>query len=222
MSGKKSKNMLDELAYKAFITFYKNQNEKIFEFVKNEKVRLNVYSEPFNEVITLNGVPFFYEGKLSVFDFLNPIESIEKTIKNMHHIIYPQKETILDVIRRDKNFSILSKILRYTELEESLETENITFFAPPDKAFRKLADKLDISMEKLLDSSDLEEAIKNHILDLTIFSIAIKEGETEINSLLFNNIDSKIFIKKNQKALITKKDIITRNGVLHIIDRVLI
>lgn len=216
------KNMLDEISYKAFLTFYKNQNEKIFEFVKNEKIRLNFYTEPFNEVVTLNGVLFFSDGKLPMFDFLNPIESLEKTIKNMHDIIYAKKENILNVIQNEKNFTILSEILKNTRMEEDLETENITFFAPTDKAFQKLAQKLNITMDKLIKSRDLQEVIKNHILDLTIFSIAIKEGKSEINSLVFEKKETKIFIQKTQKALITKKDIITRNGVLHIIDRVLI
>lgn len=216
------KNMLDEITYKAFLTFYKNQNEKIFEFVKNEKIRLNFYTEPFNEVVTLNGVLFFSDGKLPMFDFLNPIESLEKTIKNMHDIIYAKKENILNVIQNEKNFTILSEILKNTRMEEDLETENITFFAPTDKAFQKLAQKLNITMDKLIKSRDLQEVIKNHILDLTIFSIAIKEGKSEINSLVFEKKETKIFIQKTQKALITKKDIITRNGVLHIIDRVLI
>jgi len=119
------------------------------------------------------------------------------------------------------NFKILVKVVRELGLIDILSIEGpFTFFAPTDQAFAKLPKG---TIEKLLrDKEKLTNVITYHvILNRVMVNQVVKIRK--VNSV--NGKELSINIKKGVKvdnANIIKTDIKCTNGIIHVIDKVLI
>ena len=134
-----------------------------------------------------------------------------------------EKGSIVDIAVADERFTTLVTALQQAELVETLAGEgNFTVFAPTNDAFAALGSDLDAV---LADNELLTKVLLYHVLDgavmaetaLTLdgqtvetlsgdsFSIAIKDGSLFIND-----------------AMVVITDIEADNGVIHVIDAVLI
>jgi len=119
------------------------------------------------------------------------------------------------------NFKTLISIVQETGLIESLTTEGqYTVFAPTDEAFSKISPE--IFEDLLIDKERLTEVLTYHIIPKKLMSnevIKIKNAKTvngeeiKINSANGVKIDN---------AKVIKPDIECSNGVIHVIDKVLI
>lgn len=119
------------------------------------------------------------------------------------------------------NFKTLIKVIQETGLVDILSVEGpFTIFAPTDQAFAKLPKG---TMEKLLkDKEKLTEILTYHvILDRVMVKqvLKIRKANTVNGKDLSINIKNGV---KIDKANIIKTDIECINGILHIIDEVLI
>ena len=119
------------------------------------------------------------------------------------------------------NFKTLIRAVRETGLVDTLSVEGpFTIFAPTDQAFAKLPKG---TMEKLLkDKEKLTEILTYHvILDRVMVKqvLKIRKANTVNGKDLSINIKNGV---KIDKANIIKTDIECINGILHIIDEVLI
>jgi uncharacterized surface protein with fasciclin (FAS1) repeats len=120
------------------------------------------------------------------------------------------------------NFNTLIKAVKATKLdEEILNTPgSYTLFAPTDEAFAKLPEG---TIEALLqDIPKLKKIVAYHVSfgDVRSDDLAqIDEAETVEGSVLaIESADGKI---KVNDANVLKTDILTDNGVIHVIDQVL-
>ncbi|MCV3215025.1 fasciclin domain-containing protein [Plectonema radiosum NIES-515] len=120
------------------------------------------------------------------------------------------------------NFNTLLKAVKATKLdEEILNTPgSYTVFAPTDEAFAKLPEG---TIEALLqDIPKLKKIVAYHVSfgDVRSDDLAqIDEAETVEGSVLaIESADGKI---KVNDANVLKTDILTDNGVIHVIDQVL-
>ena len=120
------------------------------------------------------------------------------------------------------NFNTLLKAVKATKLdEEILNTPgSYTLFAPTDEAFAKLPEG---TIEALLqDIPKLKKIVAYHVSfgDVRSDDLAqIEEAETVEGSVLaIASADGKI---KVNDANVLKTDILTDNGVIHVIDQVL-
>jgi uncharacterized surface protein with fasciclin (FAS1) repeats len=120
------------------------------------------------------------------------------------------------------NFNTLLKAVKATKLdEEILNTPgSYTVFAPTDEAFAKLPEG---TIEALLqDIPKLKKIVAYHVSfgDVRSDDLAqIEEAETVEGSVLaIESADGKI---KVNGANVLKMDILTDNGVIHVIDQVL-
>lgn len=119
------------------------------------------------------------------------------------------------------NFKTLINALYESGLADTLSREGpFTIFAPTDDAFSKLPSG---SLEKLLkDKEKLTEILTYHIIDNKIMSDKVGK-----NKIIKTVNGKEIIIKdssniKIDKANIIKPDIECLNGVIHVIDKVLI
>ena len=119
------------------------------------------------------------------------------------------------------NFKTLIQSLQEADLIDTLKTEGpYTVFAPTDEAFSKLPSR---TIEKLLfDKEKLTEILTYHVVsDKVMFNqvVKIKNAKT-VNGkdIKINSLDG----VKIDKATVIKPDIECSNGVIHIIDKVLI
>jgi uncharacterized surface protein with fasciclin (FAS1) repeats len=120
------------------------------------------------------------------------------------------------------NFNMLLKAVKATKLdEEILNTPgSYTLFAPTDEAFAKLPEG---TLDALLqDIPKLKKIVAYHVSfgDVRSDDLAqIEEADTVEGSVLaIESVEGKI---KVNDANVLKTDILTDNGVIHVIDQVL-
>jgi hypothetical protein len=97
-------------------------------------------------------------------------------------------------------------------------------FAPTDDAFLALAEALNASAEDLLALPELADILLYHVIGAQVLSTDLEDGATA-TTLLGEDVevsiecDGSIFINDAQ---VTVADIVTDNGVVHVIDAVLL
>lgn len=129
---------------------------------------------------------------------------------------------LLETAIKAGNFSTLIKAVKATKLDEEILTTpgSYTVFAPTDDAFAKLPEG---TLESLLqDIPKLKKIVAYHLAfgDVRSDDLAqIDEAPTVEGSVLaIESIDGKI---KVNDANVIKTDVLADNGVIHVIDAVL-
>ncbi len=120
------------------------------------------------------------------------------------------------------NFDTLIKAVKATELVDALESPGpFTVFAPTDDAFAKLPKE---TLNSLLeDIPKLKKIVSYHIVFGDVRSddlVQIDEAETFEGSVVAIESDGGKY--KVNDANILKTDILADNGVIHVIDSVLV
>ena len=132
------------------------------------------------------------------------------------------KKDIVDTAVEAGDFKTLVAALEKAGLVETLKGEGpFTVFAPTDEAFEKLLKKLGITAEELLARNDLKDILLYHVVPGKVMSGDLKEGmkaQTVGGKELTISLDP---IKVN-KVSVVKPDIEASNGVIHVIDEVLL
>jgi len=136
------------------------------------------------------------------------------------------KPVVTDLLGCGQTFSILKAAVSKAGLLEALTAPDadITLFAPTNQAFQVALDKLGLTKDELLESDDLADILKYHVIPGKILSKDIPEGLTKQRTLLgpeitiINEADS---IKIND-ANVEYADLEAQNGVVHVIDQVLL
>lgn len=128
---------------------------------------------------------------------------------------------LIETATRAGHFKTLLTAIEATGVQNLLESEgSLTVFAPTDDAFAKLPDG---ALEELLhDLPKLKRIVMYHILsgDARSDDLAqIEEAPTEEGSILA--IDHSNGRIKVNDATVTQMDILADNGVIHVVDGVL-
>jgi uncharacterized surface protein with fasciclin (FAS1) repeats len=118
------------------------------------------------------------------------------------------------------NFKTLVTALKAADLVDTLKGPGpFTVFAPTDEAFAKLPKK---KLDALLkDKVQLTKILTYHVVSGKVMAMDVKPGKVktlEGNSIV---ITEKNGMFKANKAKIVKTDIVADNGVIHVIDTVL-
>jgi transforming growth factor-beta-induced protein len=133
-------------------------------------------------------------------------------------------DTVVDIALSDENFSILVAALTKAGLVSALQADGpFTVFAPTNAAFAALLAKLDITADELLNQSDLAKVLLYHVVPGLVKAGDITDGlvaETlnTGNSLTFTL--GSVFI--NETTEVVTPDLLALNGVVHVIDEVLV
>jgi uncharacterized surface protein with fasciclin (FAS1) repeats len=117
-------------------------------------------------------------------------------------------------------FSTLAKALAAADLVAALKgTGPFTVFAPTDEAFNKLAKG---TLDGLLkDKSKLAEVLKFHVLEGKVLAADVKSGDVKTLSGKMMKVvsnDKGVFVNNTK---VTKTDITASNGVIHVVDSVM-
>lgn len=130
---------------------------------------------------------------------------------------------IVDVASSDSNFSILVTALQTADLVGALQAEGpFTVFAPTDEAFADLLEALDITAEQLLAQPGLADVLLYHVVSGKVMSTDLTDGMTPetLNGELIT-VDLSDGVKINDST-VTSANIEATNGVIHVIDKVLV
>uniref|UniRef100_A0A8C2FI19 Periostin, osteoblast specific factor b n=1 Tax=Cyprinus carpio TaxID=7962 RepID=A0A8C2FI19_CYPCA len=170
---------------------------------------INHYS---NGVVTVNCARIIHGNQVATNGVVHVIDRVITAVGN----------TIQDVIEVDDDLSTLSTVAIASGLIEKLgQPGQFTLFAPTNDAFDKLdREVLDRLME---DKNSLQALFNYHLLNSVQCSEAIMAG-TSYETLEGSNIEIGCdgdSLTVNGIKMVLKKDIVTTNGVIHLIDQVL-
>lgn len=143
--------------------------------------------------------------------------------------------SILAIAKDNGNFTVLVDALERTGLDEVLSASGTyTVFAPTDSAFSALLNDLGMSnldeVETALGNDGLKNILLYHVLGSKVNSsqvttgfvntMAARSGNEGQNLSMFVDAGSSVMI--NDKATITMVDVEADNGVIHVIDQVIL
>lgn len=137
-----------------------------------------------------------------------------------------QLVTTLAEAQQGAEFKTLLAALKKAELDDDLGTAGpFTVFAPTDAAFAALLSDLGITAQQLLDRSDLAGILLDHVVDGNIGSIAAYQANgSNVASKRGNNhaVSIDMGTLKVAGASVVKTDVEASNGVIHVIDSVIV
>ena len=136
----------------------------------------------------------------------------------------PPTTTVVDVIVNSEDHTLLEAAVGAAGLVDALSGDGpFTVFAPTDAAITALVTELGITAEDLLALEDLTDILLYHVVGATALSGDLTDGQV-INTL--HGADVTITIMDGtvmvNNATVTVADITTDNGVVHVIDAVLL
>ena len=135
---------------------------------------------------------------------------------------------IVEVAQNTPDLSILVEAVVAAGLAPTLSTGTLTVFAPTNAAFAALLTELGVTKQALLANKPLLTAVLTyHVLSSTVplASVPVGKAITPVGGGFFK-IEStrglKITDGRNRVSNITANDIQASNGVVHLVDRVLL
>jgi transforming growth factor-beta-induced protein len=129
-------------------------------------------------------------------------------------VILPPTEDIVETAVAAGSFSTLASALTSQDLVATLQGEGpFTVFAPTDDAFAQLS--------ALPEGDALTNVLLYHVVDGYIGSGNLANGEVEMLSGAMVDVDLSNGVMINDSSVSTA-NILTRNGVIHVIDSVLL
>ena len=139
-------------------------------------------------------------------------------------VILPESDTVVDVAKSTGTFNTLVAALGAADLAATLGGEGpFTVFAPTDEAFAKLPKGTVESLLKPENKDKLRSILLYHVVDGRVFSndaIDAKAAHTLQGSEV--RVTTKNKSVRINDAKVVDADIDASNGVIHVIDRVLL
>jgi transforming growth factor-beta-induced protein len=154
------------------------------------------------------------------------------TVEALNKSSQQSGNTILDIAASNEDFSILAQAVQFAGLEDELSgRRQYTVFAPTNDAFVNLLGALELTAEEFF-----VEENKGLIKDVLLYHVAPgnrDSGDVTTSTRIRTAGKSFIFVKEddgsffvgneqNGFAQIIAVDIFARNGVIHVIDAVML
>ena len=133
--------------------------------------------------------------------------------------------SIVDVVVNNPDFSILKAAVIKADLVDALSAEGpFTVFAPTNAAFEALAESLHIKVEDLLELPNLKDILLYHVAAgaLDAATIAKHDAVKTLQGDLIRVEVSHGNVVLNGSVTVTSADIMVSNGIIHVIDGVLL
>ncbi|MDE5416651.1 fasciclin domain-containing protein [Labilibaculum sp. DW002] len=142
----------------------------------------------------------------------------------------PMEQTIVDIAVGNADFSILVDALSKAGLVDALNgTGSFTVFAPTNAAFQNLFTALGVTGIEDLSAEVLTPILLYHVIGSEVKSTQLSNGYVETLSAFTPGdhaikllVDLESGVQINGMSNVTSADIMASNGVIHIIDEVLL
>ncbi len=136
-----------------------------------------------------------------------------------HHL--PGDKTVVEIAAANKDFSTLVAAVKAAGLAETLSgTGPFTIFAPTNEAFAKLPAGTVENLLKPENKAKLAGILTYHVVAGKVLAADVKAGKVKT----VNGAEATITTEggvKIDKAKVVKTDIVGKNGVIHVIDTVI-
>ena len=140
--------------------------------------------------------------------------------------------TVVDIAVENEGFSTLVAAVTEAELVETLSSEGpFTVFAPTDDAFAAALEALGLTAEELLASDDLAGILTYHVVAGKLMAAdvlaAVESGMGSATVETVNGATIEVTVEDgmvmlNGTATVTMTDLEAGNGVVHVIDAVIL
>ncbi len=142
----------------------------------------------------------------------------------------PQMKSIVEIASSDNNYSTLVAALIKADLVSTLSTDGpFTVFAPTNAAFEMLFETLNVNGIEDLSAEALKPILLYHVMSGKAMSTDISTGYYETLSaattdnkgmVIYAMVDG--MVKINNSAMVSTADVEATNGVVHVIDKVIL
>lgn len=144
--------------------------------------------------------------------------------------VTPQAQSIVQIASADPQFSTLVAALTKAELVTTLEGPGpFTVFAPTNTAFAALLSDLGVSSLDALSKEALTPILLNHVIggqfkstDLSTSYVSTASGSGPDDNFLDLFIEVGTGVSINSSVAVTSADILASNGVIHVVDKVIL
>jgi uncharacterized surface protein with fasciclin (FAS1) repeats len=184
------------------------------ETLLGQRIDLKVETKGKDTTVTIDG------AKVTATD----VKATNGVIHVIDTVILPSEKNIVETAVANSSFKTLATLLEKADLVGALSGAGpFTVFAPTDAAFAKLPKETVDSLLKPENKAQLVEILKFHVVSGRIFSdAALKAGKAK--TLQGGEI---VIVAKDGKASVnganlSATDIDTSNGVIHVIDTVIL
>lgn len=133
----------------------------------------------------------------------------------------PAPVTVAETVAANPSLSTLNGLLGKAGLTDTLKSAGpFTVFAPTNAAFQGLSSK---TMDELAaDPARLKAVLTYHVLPSKLMAAEIQSGKVKtVNGAELNIAKAGAFVTV-EEALVEKADLPASNGVVHVVDRVLL
>jgi uncharacterized surface protein with fasciclin (FAS1) repeats len=142
-------------------------------------------------------------------------------------VLLPPNQDIVQTAQALPDFSILAEAVIAADLQGALSAAGpLTVFAPTNAAFTALLTELGLDKDQLLaDKALLTKVLTYHVVDGRVLKADVPIGAaiTSLQGGTFT-VDAMLAItdQRSRKASITATDVLATNGVIHVIDKVIL
>jgi len=192
------------------------QNDRVFNSLdKNLPIRVNAYKTV--HTLAAEGVNITEANIRVANGYVHGIDGV----------MAPPAGDIIDIINQRPDTTILAKLLANAGLDTVIRADhNITLFAPTDAAFAKLSDEALTFLQN--NPKALQETLLYHVVGkTTLYSIGMRHAMTfdtadrHHDSLMLIEDPANGDVYLNH-AKVSTADVSATNGVIHLLDDVLI
>lgn len=130
-----------------------------------------------------------------------------------------QPVTLADTLARDPQLSTLNSLVEKAGLADTLKSGSYTVFAPSNDAFKAVPAK---TLEELAaDPARLKDVLTYHVVAGKVMAADVKNGPAKtVQGANLALARAGTFVTV-EEAMVTKADVAATNGVVHVVDRVL-
>ena len=186
-----------------------------------ETLNGKLYVTPFNDNIFLNARAGFPQANA---------EASNGIIHVISTVLFPPQDEVSGIVTETEELSTLEAALTRIGIENVLTGNGpYTIFAPSDQAFNRLLNSMDISSLDELSDQQLTDILQYHVVSDRVFSTELEAGQqaTLFGGDITISFDSNAIIitdgnEDTENAIVVGGDELGTNGVVHLIDRVLI
>lgn len=133
----------------------------------------------------------------------------------------PAPKTIADTAAATPSLSTLNKLIADAGLTETLRGAGpYTVFAPTDEAFKAVPAKTMDALAK--DKEQLKAVLLYHVAPLKLMAADVQPGDVKTVQGANVAVSKAGTFVTIDEALVTQADVVASNGVVHVIDKVLI
>lgn len=146
----------------------------------------------------------------------------------------PTEQTIAQIAANDQQFSTLVDVLQRTDLVQTLNTDgSYTVFAPTNEAFNNALTALGYSsvdeLENALGTDGLRNVVLYHVIGAEVMAADVTTGFADMLATHSSGENLDAYISKNGNAVmvnntanVSMADVDASNGVIHVVDAVLL